>query len=96
MKKIIIAIFVMFCCTTAYGQQWIAAQTLSPPVVEVPSVPSVTYTVPAPTVTYTWVPYYHYRQVIVERPRWCFFFKKERVVVSQPFVNWVYAPVYNY
>ena len=101
MKKIIsicFLFFVAFYASEGYSHNsgWVASSavvTPTPPVVEVPSVPAVTYstfTTPI-NITYGWVPYYYNSQIVTEKR---FFFCRRYFTVQRPAVQWVYQPVY--
>jgi hypothetical protein len=76
-----------------YTGEWVASVPVAPPpmVVTTP-VPTVTYTVPQPTVFYGWVPYYYNVPVVTERR--CWFLRKERTITYQPQLQWYYQPLY--
>lgn len=70
------------------------APVLMPPVVQVPKIPSVTYsTSPQPMpIVYGWVPYRVNKAVIVEKR--CMFHRYQ-YIEYQPTIEWVYQPVYR-
>lgn len=70
------------------------ATTYSPPIIEVPSVPTLvysTYQQPLP-ISYAWVPYYVNKPLIIERHG---LLCKYRVVTYQTVIEWIYQPIYR-
>lgn len=101
MLKIAITTIIV-CCTftiSAFGNDvWIPhiapSPVLMPPVVEVPLVPSVTYSTsvqPMPII-YGWVPYRVNKAVVVEKR--CLFYRYQ-YIIYQPTIEWIYQPVYR-
>ncbi len=67
---------------------------LTQPVVEVPLIPSVTYsTMLRPvSITYGWVPYTINKPIVVEKR--CLFCRYS-YIIYQPSIEWVYQPIYR-
>lgn len=103
LKYGIVAIsLVVLSCATSYcyaDNDWIAYQYRPvPPVVYVPTYPTVTYStqetfiVRPVIITHGWVPYYTTKTVVTEsRGIFC----KYSTVVQQPTIEWVYQPIYR-
>jgi hypothetical protein len=97
---LVIILFVSSIMTTANAHNdWIPYTVVpTPPVIEVPMVPSVTYSTrdyftPRPAIlTYDWVPYYSTKTLTVERQG---LLCKYRTVIQQPCIEWVYQPVWK-
>lgn len=96
MKKILLAVLITsLCYNVSYAHnEWVPyIRQPSPPVVYVPSVPQITYTTPdyipiMPRIlTYEWVPYYSYRNIVVEKHG---LICQYRTVIQQPYIEWVY------
>tara|TARA_B100000073_G_scaffold26282_1_gene20344 strand:+ start:609 stop:914 length:306 start_codon:yes stop_codon:yes gene_type:complete len=100
MKTFILTIILCLFASVCYSGTWVpygATPVLRPPVIEVPAVPSVTYsTYPQWPVLiyprYDWVPYYVNNLVVTERFG---FFGRRRSYHYEPKVEWVLQPVYN-
>lgn len=64
------------------------------PIIEVPTVPSVTYTnitIPQNIVRYQWVPIYNQRPTFINQYG---LFVKRQQVIYQPTIEWVLQPIY--
>lgn len=92
---------ILLCCSvcSAYNGEWMPyVATPIPPQVQVPLIPSVTYSTeiyvaPRPYVlTYDWVPYQSSKTVVVERYG---IFCKHKTIIQQPVIEWVYQPVWR-
>ena len=67
---------------------------VSPPVVEVPLVPSITYSTTIttqPTLTYRWIPIYVNKPVVINNYG---IFCRRQQIIYQPTIEWVYQPYY--
>lgn len=94
-----LVIFSSFSSMAKANNEWIPYSVVpSPPVVEVPIMPIVSYStkdyfVPRPPVlAYDWVPYYTTKTLTVERYG---LLCKYRTVIQQPCIEWVYQPVWK-
>lgn len=90
--KYLIVLATLFIGTSAYAQEWIAAQPYPQPI----AAPSIVYPivpVPQPVVVYQWVPYAAQQNIVVEQH--CLF-RRTQTVISRPTVQWVYQPVIVY
>ena len=81
--------------SVGYTDGWVASVPVAPapPMVVTTPVPAVTYVVPQPTAIYSWVPYYYNVPVVTERR--CWFLRRERRIIYQPRVEWIYQPVWR-
>lgn len=78
----------------ATSQVTVVPEIITPPIVEVPLVPSATYSnFSRPLfLMYDWVPYNINKTVVVERQG---LFGKYRIITYQPVIQWVYQPVWR-
>jgi hypothetical protein len=97
MKVLICSLALLFCGNCCAKADWVPFVENVPvyPIVEVPTIPSVTYTnivLQPQVVRYQWVPVYINRPIVIQQQG---FFIKKQQIIYQPTVEWVIQPVYR-
>lgn len=91
------AFIAMFSSLAVANTEQVIITQVQPPVVTVPSQPTVTITIPEvqrPTIMYRWVPVYVNRPVVTIDNRRLLFKRTE--TVYQTTIEWVYQPYHVY
>jgi hypothetical protein len=92
--KIAFIFITMLWATSSVASEWIPYVANTYPTIEVPTVPSVTYSnimIPMNTIRYQWIPIYYNRPVIINN--YGLFIKKQEVVY-EPQIQWILQPIY--